>query len=80
MCTLCLCLVLRTGPNIAADRLPIGNNSEEEQVAAAVQLDCSEQEDLSECRKSSCPLRNIIHLKCISKHNQTEVCTLSYVT
>ncbi len=47
-------------------------NGEEELPAAAVRVDCSDQENLSECsisRKGSCPIRNIIHLNCTSKLN-----------
>ena len=57
------------------DQLPVGQDSEEELLVAAAQVDCSDtEEDLSECsisRKGSCPLRNIIHLNCICKHDPT---------
>ena len=67
--------------SISLDQLPVGQNGEEEELAAAARLDCSDQEDLSECsvsRKGTCPLSNVIHLNCISKHNQrvmhTHIC------
>ena len=56
------------------DQLPVGQNDEGELLAPVARVDCSEQEDLSECsisRKGSCPLRNVIHLNCTGKHDQT---------